>query len=206
MSQPPLCSCSSSTYLYSPAGHVVTGNLNIVENLKLRDIISKGPKYREPTTFSWKYHFKLVMDSVDDYARRWAKQKEIELDSLSEWIKSFRHLLKRRMYMACRSINNKPKSVFSDTDVTKHLADLHNRYVIVPADKASNNVVFVCNTYYFECLQRELDLDDSISKSIYQRTAFSKDEILANHRSVLSSFPIDTVGKYTDLPLLYWIP
>ena len=74
-------------------------------------------------------------------------------------------------------------------------------------DKASNNVVFVCKTYYFECLQRELDLDDStsISKSTYQRTAFSKDEILANHRSVLS-FAIDTVGKDTDLPLLYWIP
>ena len=146
------------------------------------------------------------MDSVEDYARRWAKEEEVELDSLSEWIKSIRHLLKRRMYMAGRSINNKPKSVFSDTDVTEHLADLHNRYVIVPADKASNNVVFVCKTYYFECLQRELDLDDSISKSTYQRTAFSKDEILANHHSVLSSFAIDNFGKDTDLPLLYWIP
>ena len=144
MSQPPLCSCSLSTYLYSPAGHVVTGNLNIVKNLKLRDILSKGLKYREPTTFSWKYNCKLVMDPVEDYARRWAKQGEVELDSLSEWIKSIRHLLKRRMYMAGRFINNKPKSVFSDTDVTKHLADLHNRYDIVPADKASSNVVFFC--------------------------------------------------------------
>ena len=98
--------------------------------------------------------------------------------------------------------------VLSFLQLIEHLADLHNRYVIVPADKASNNVVFVCKTYYFECLQRELDLDDSISisKSTYQRTAFSKDEILANHRSVLSSFAIDTVGKDTDLPLLYWIP
>ena len=107
---------------------------------------------------------------------------------------------------ACRSINNIPKSVLSDTDVTEHLADLHNRYVIVPVDKVSNNVIFVCKTYYFGCFQRELDLDYSISKSTYQRTDFSKDEILANHRSVLSSFAIDTVGKDTDLPLLYWIP
>ena len=83
---------------------------------------------------------------------------------------------------------------------TFYIMLLYNRYVIVPADKASNNVVFVCKTYYFECIQRELDLDDSISisKSTYQRTAFSKDEILANHRSVLSSFAIDTVGKDTD--------
>ena len=80
------------------------------------------------------------------------------------------------------------------------------RYGIVPADKASNNDVFVCKTYYFECRQKELDLDDSTSKTTYQRTAFSKDEILANHRSVFSSFAIDTVGKYTDLSLLYWIP
>ena len=94
-------------------------------------------------------------------------------------------------------------NLFNDIDVNNNLADLHKHYVIVPADKASNNVVFVCKTYYFECLQRELDLDDSIST--YQRTAFSKDEILANHRSVLSSFAIDTVGKDTDLPLLYWI-
>ena len=50
--QLPPCSCSSSAYLYSSAGHIVTGDLSIVENLKLREILSKGPKYREPTSFS----------------------------------------------------------------------------------------------------------------------------------------------------------
>ena len=108
--------------------------------------------------------------------------------------------------MACRSVNDKPKSVFNDIDVNNNLADLHKHYVIVPADKASNNVVFVCKTYYFSCLKKELDLDVSIANSTYQRTNFSKDEILANHCSVLSSFNIDTVGKDPDLPLLYWIP
>ena len=146
------------------------------------------------------------MDAVEDYARRWVKQEDVELDSLSEWIKSIRHLLKRRMYMACRSVNNKPKSVFNDIYVNNNLADLHKHYVIVPAAKASNNVVFVCKAYYFGCLKKELDLDVSITNSTYQRTNFLKDEILANHRSVLSSFNIDTVGKDPDLPLLYWIP
>ena len=177
----------------------MTGDLSIVENLKLREILSKGPKYREPASFSWKYNSKIIMDAVEDYARRWVKQEDIELDSLSEWIKSIRHLLKRRMYMACRS-------VFNDIDVSNNLTDLHKHYVIVPADKASNNVVFVCKAYYFNCLKKELDLDVSVTNSTYQRTNVSKDEILANHRSVLYSFNIDTVGKDTDLPLLYWIP
>ena len=96
----------------------VIGNPNIVENLKLRDILSKGPKYREPTTFSWKYNCKLVINSVEDYARRWTKQEEVEWVSLFEWIKSIQHLLKRRMYMAGISVNNKAKSIFNDTYVT----------------------------------------------------------------------------------------
>ena len=64
--------------------HKVTGDLNIVENTCLRDLISKGPKYREPQKFSWKYNFKLIMDSVKDYARSWTKQEDVELDTLSE--------------------------------------------------------------------------------------------------------------------------
>ena len=43
-SKPPECSCSSSPFQYSPAGHVVTGDLNIIDNAKLRDLLSKGPK------------------------------------------------------------------------------------------------------------------------------------------------------------------
>ena len=36
-------------------GHIVTGDLNIVQNEKLRDLLRKGPTYME--TFSW--HRKL---------------------------------------------------------------------------------------------------------------------------------------------------
>ena len=148
----PPCFCSSSQFLYRPAGHIVTGDLNIVENTCLRDLISKGPKYREPQKFSWKYIFKLIMDSVEDYARSWAKQEDVELDTLSELVKSIKHQLKRRIYMVSRSVNTKPISIFDDEVVSRHLADLHDGFVIVPADKASDNVVFICKTYYYSCL------------------------------------------------------
>ena len=77
----PSCSCSLSQFLYSPAGHIVTGDLNIIRNKQLRDLISKSPKNREPHSFSWKYNFKLFMDSVEGYACKWAKQEEVELDT-----------------------------------------------------------------------------------------------------------------------------
>ena len=200
------CSCSSSLFLYQPAGHIVTGDLNIVDNTCLRDLISKGPKYREPQKFSWKYNFKLIMESVEDYARSWAKQEEVELDTLSEWVKSIKHQLKRRIYMVSRSVDTKPISIFDDEVVSRHLADLHDRFVIVPADKASNNVVLICKTYHYSCLQKELIDNNDVDTSTYQRTNFTKEEILINHRSVLSSFGINTLDDDADLPSLYWIP
>ena len=33
------------------------------------------------------------MDSVEDYARQWAKREKEDLDTLSEWVKSVRSLI-----------------------------------------------------------------------------------------------------------------
>jgi chromosome condensin MukBEF complex kleisin-like MukF subunit len=35
------------------AKHVLTGDLNIIKNNKLRKLLSKGPKYREPVKIDW---------------------------------------------------------------------------------------------------------------------------------------------------------
>ena len=98
LSQNPLpCSCSGSEFLYAPCGHIVTGDLNIVRNDKLRDLLRKGPKYREPVSFSWHQNFDIIMDACEAYAKRLAKKEDVELDTLSEWIKSIGNVLKRRI-------------------------------------------------------------------------------------------------------------
>ena len=60
LSQNPLpCTCPGSEFLYAPCGHVVTGDLSIVQNDKLRDPLRKGPKFREPVSFSWHQNFDI---------------------------------------------------------------------------------------------------------------------------------------------------
>ena len=67
----------------------------------------------------------------------------------------------------------------------------HDKYVIVPADKASNNIVFVCKAHYINCLIKELGIDSNNSGNpTYKRTTFDKDEILQNHKSFMSSINI----------------
>ena len=41
------CNCSASPYNYVPAGHIMTGDLNIVKDRQVRKLLIKGPAYRE---------------------------------------------------------------------------------------------------------------------------------------------------------------
>ena len=45
----PIPVIQNSNYLYLPAGLVITGNLNVIPDSRVRYIISKGPKYRFPS-------------------------------------------------------------------------------------------------------------------------------------------------------------
>ena len=78
---PSACSCKATEFCYNPAGHIITGDLNIVRISKLRNILSQGPKYMEPRSFTWKQNSKLILESVEEYARRWAKKEEVEVDT-----------------------------------------------------------------------------------------------------------------------------
>ena len=92
--------------------------------------------------------------------------------------------------MVSRSVNTKPKSTLDDPVVSRYFEDLHDHFVIIPADKAPNNVVFICKAFYYS-LRKELDDSDNINaSSTYHRTNLTKSELLINHRSVLSSFGV----------------
>ena len=42
------CNKYGHSFINNHYGHIITGDLNIVSNERLRQLISKGPKYREP--------------------------------------------------------------------------------------------------------------------------------------------------------------
>ena len=210
LKNPLTCDCSHSPFQYNPSGHVITGDLNIIQHESLRKVISHGPKFREPQHINWKHNFKIIMDAVEDYARMWIKREvdqDPELESLSDWARTSRSLVQGRIHKLKNCVNSRPKSVFKDQEAVKCLSSLHDKYVFVPADKASNNIVFVCKSYYFECLIKELGINSNTSSNTtYKPTSFDKDEILANHRSFMTYLNIPSGKESEDLPYLYWIP
>ena len=133
-------------------------------------------------------------------------QDDVKLDALSEWIKSIGGVLKRRIRRLKHSVNTRHESIFSDHDVVTELSRLHENFVIVPADKASNNYTFVCKRYYVDILIEEYGLHLILENPTYNLTDFTSSEVLDNHKSVFTSFGIQTTDEELELPYIYWIP
>ena len=69
------CECSSSKFCYSPAGHFGTGDLKLIEDIKLRKLIAKGPNYREQNNINWNVNSELCKEAVSKYKVKWLKKK-----------------------------------------------------------------------------------------------------------------------------------
>ena len=89
--------------------------------------------------------------------------------------------------------------------LSENFSRLHENFVIVPADKASNNFTFVCKRHYVNIVSEELGLNSLPVNPTYNITDLPASEVLDNYKSVLTSFGIETSDDELDLPCLYLI-
>ena len=132
------CECDTSSHSYQPYGHVITGDLSIIPNSKLRDLIAKGPKYREPCKVDWDKNLSLLYEAVVQYVLQWAKREIVELSVLSSWKEMVKSQIEERIFKRKQNFKQPTGKVLQNTDVKACISDLHNKYVFVPVDKAPN--------------------------------------------------------------------
>ena len=78
------------------------------------------------------------------------------------------------------------------------MSSLRDKYVVVHADEAFNNIVFVCKVVCYECLIKELGVSKNYCSPTFENTSFDKEETLANHKLFVSSLniPINEGNAY----------
>ena len=72
-------------YLYQPAGHTVTGNLKIISDSRIRNIVSKGPKYRFPSYINFDKCREEIASALNKFGNRWCKREGVEDGVLKAW-------------------------------------------------------------------------------------------------------------------------
>ena len=71
-------------YCYSTAGHIITGNLKIIPDSRIRNIISKGPKYRFLSNIDFIKCREEIAAALNEFGNRWCK-REYEHKALKEF-------------------------------------------------------------------------------------------------------------------------
>ena len=97
------------------------------------------------------------------------------------------------------------KQVLKDKSHFKYLQDLHEEFVLVPADKASNNVLVVCKKYYLDVVSKELSSKDTNGPKTYEECSDNVDVIVKQHLLYMSSNNVKIPEVMTQLPAFYWL-
>lgn len=141
---PNSCDCSSSEFCYLPAGHVITGNFNIINDKRLRNLLSKGPKYRLPNNIDFNSCRVEIANALHDFSTKWCRREEADGKVLSDWIKNIFKIIDIRVKFYTSNphlLPSKPRLSFRF--LKSKLQDFHSKFVFVPADKASNNIIII---------------------------------------------------------------
>ena len=85
------CECGTNKYCYEPAGHVSTGDLNIIRNASLRLLIEKEPSYWEQNG--------IINDVRMLYNQVSTKMVGVDIRAFNEWENVVNHCIERRISM-----------------------------------------------------------------------------------------------------------
>ena len=149
----------------------------------------------------------MFLESIDLYAKNWSKREPVELKYLSEWKDQLKELVTDRISNLKGHFKYPKCKVLDQPDVKDTLHKLHANYVLVPADKAANNVIVVCRKYYIDTLVKELGINNINSNNpTYIPIDDSFETIIKSHNQFITSVGLEMSEEDQNLPYLYWTP
>ena len=126
----------------------------------------------------------MFLESIDLH---WSKREQVDLKYLSEWKDNFKELVKDRISNWKGHFKSPKCKVLDQPDVKDTLHKLQTNYVLVPVDKAANNVIIVCKKYYIDTPVKELGINNvNISNPTYIPIGDSFETIVKSHNQFIT--------------------
>ena len=137
--------------------------------------------------------------------KNWDKKEQMDLKYLSKWKDHLKELVTDRISNLKGHFKSPKCKVLDQPDIKDTLHKLHSNYVLVPADKAANNVIIVCKKYYIDNLVKELGINNvNISNPTYiPTTDDSFETVMKSHNQFITSVVLEMSEEDHNLPYLY---
>lgn len=149
---------------------------------------------------------------MEDCVQQWAHSEQVDAKLLDEWKNKVWEDIKFKVQQLKRidAKSSRHKSILHSKSIKKYLTNLQNDFVMVPTDKASNNIAVICKKFYVEQSLKELDIfhGESLVKkdgSTYVKVNTDYKSIINRQKRYMKS-QLDINDIDEKFPFLYWIP
>ena len=200
------CDCKNSPFVDANHQHVVTGDLRIISNSPLRKLLTKGPNYREPKTINWRKCREKIDDGLNScIAKMIASKKDLHDNDIQPWKAAILQRVDEKIASLKRKIKpQRSNPVLKQPEVQQYLQELHEKYVLVPIDKAANNVAIICKKHYVDVIIKEIG--GNLGTDTYAKSDLCKEEIMSDSQEFSKRVGLKVEGDDLNLPIMYWMP
>lgn len=80
-----ICKCDTSPYKNPIIGHVITGDLTIIKNRKLRNILCKGINHRECRNVPKTWILKTLLNDIECHINTSCQALKVSRDAFTRW-------------------------------------------------------------------------------------------------------------------------
>ena len=106
---PSIWECKDSKFCYQPAGHIITENLKIISDSRIRTIISKDPNYRFPAHIDFTKCREAIAKALNGYCTRWCKREHVESNALNNWKLNIFQIIDKRISFYLNNFDLSPE-------------------------------------------------------------------------------------------------
>ena len=136
---------------------------------------------------------------------------------MKEWKQSIFNIVDKRIkFYSQNTYLLPPKLKSSFRHLKQGIQEFHRKYVLVPADKAANNVVVVCRLHYINTLKKELNgtkayeetsIDEKSNRKAMNRnwSSLEKSVVYSHSNEIPNKFAVDVKERQDRLPTMYWL-
>ena len=177
--------------------HVITGDLDIIENSNIRSLLSKGLNYREQQPLNKESTFAVIQNAIDVYIDKVSTQLKISTTAFLPWKVELLSNIKCKI----DEFKTYHLATILDNNINKsYLHSFQNKFVMVPVDKASNNISIICKSFYVQVLQQEVINSGNFNPVLLTKSSAIK--LVINYMTKYNLYNPDN----NNLPFLYWTP
>ena len=116
---------------------------------------------KEPKAINYNKCRNEIVESIDNFIMFLTERYGLAIQDLNDWRSATIAEVEKKIYRLKRHVIPKTtKPVLKNDSSLSCLEDLQKQFVLVPIDKAANNIAFICKSFYIKRILDEVGVSD----------------------------------------------